>query len=73
MEKKYRCIVKIGNRDNGSAHCLKYHVNNLLKFTAFLDEKHPDWRWYNVYSQKTGEQISNFTRHQRPRQKWVGP
>ena len=72
MEKKYLCVVKIANNEDGSAKCLKYHVNNLLKFTDFLDKEHSDWRWYNVYSKKTGEQISNFTKFQRPGKKWVG-
>jgi hypothetical protein len=72
MEKKYRCIVKIGNRGNGSAHCVKYHVNNLLKFTVFLDKEFPDWRWYNVYSQKSGEKLDSFTKFQRPVRRWVG-
>ncbi len=54
-------IVKISAKD---FH--KYHVRNLLKFTAWLDVKFPGWKWYNVYDKKTKNQIGNFTNKQRP-------
>lgn len=57
---KYVCIVK-----TSQSH-LKYHVNDLLKFTAFLDDKHRDWKFYNVYDKKTREQIASFTINNRP-------
>ncbi len=44
----------------------KYHVNNLIKFTQFLDKTYPGWRWFNVFDQKTKNQIGNFTNHNRP-------
>jgi len=33
--KRYIAIVKIGNNPDGTAHCLKYHFDDLLKFTNF--------------------------------------
>lgn len=66
MEKQYKCIVKISNE-----RFLKYNVNNLLLFTAFLDREFPMWRWYNVYSKRTKEQLANFTKNRRPFKKWV--
>jgi hypothetical protein len=46
---------------------LKYRtVNNLLKFTAFLDVNFPEWRYYNVYDKTTKEQITSFTKNKRP-------
>lgn len=65
-EHLYRVIVKIGNKLSGEAHTLKYRTSNLLKFTEFLDIKWPEWRWYNVYDKKTGAQVGNFTKFDRP-------
>lgn len=60
-DKEYRCIVKVGNDK-----FLRYHVNNLLKFTAFLDREWPEWRWFNVYGKKEREQVASFTKNNRP-------
>lgn len=59
--KKYKVIVKVNNDD-----FVKYNVNNLLKFTVFLDKNFEGWRWFNVYDKKTREQIGNFTNKNRP-------
>jgi hypothetical protein len=46
---------------------VKYRtVNNLLKFTSFLDVNFPTWRFYNVYSKESKEQITSFTKNNRP-------
>ena len=69
MTKRYTAIVKIKNNPDGSAYCVKYHFNDLLKFTKFLDEKWPAWKWYNVYSnneEHKGIQIGNYTNKRRP-------
>lgn len=74
MSKRYTAIVKIGNKSDGSAHCLKYRFDNLLNFTSFLDKKWQDWKWFNVYSNKgidEGKQLSNFTKHNRPVSKFL--
>jgi hypothetical protein len=69
MPNRYTVIVKIGNKPDGSAHCLKYRVTDLLKLTQFLDRKWPGWKWFNVYA-KTGinkrEQLASFTKNSRP-------
>lgn len=54
-------IVKISQ-----TQFLKYHVRNLIKFTQFLDQTYPGWRWFNVYDKKTKNQLGNFTTKQRP-------
>ena len=59
--KKYRVIVKVGD-----SKFLKYHVNNLLKFTSFLDAEFPNWRFFNVFDYDTREQIANYTRNNKP-------
>ena len=72
--KKYEIIVKIKNNADNSAHCVKYRVDNLLKFTEFLDTKWNDWKWFNVYSnhsENKGIQLGNFTKYQRPKSKYV--
>ncbi len=66
MEKKFRCIVKV-DKD----HFVKYHVNDLLKFTDFLDGNFPSWRFFNVYSKKTSQQLANFTKNKKPQSKWI--
>lgn len=60
MSKKYKIIAKVG-KDK----FVKYHVNNLLSFTSFLDLNFKDWRFFNVFDQ-TGQQIANFTKNNRP-------
>lgn len=72
--KRYIAIVKIKNNIDGTAKCVKYRFNNLLKFTEFLDKKWSQWKWYNVYSNKKtnkGEQIGNYTNKNRPIKKTV--
>jgi hypothetical protein len=67
--KKYIAIVKVADNPNGSAKCLKYRFNDLLKFTTFLDKDWRTWRWFNVYANKgnyKGEQLDNFTNKRRP-------
>ena len=67
--KKYIAIVKIKNNSDGTAHCVKYRFDNILKFTEFLDRKWPEWKWYNVYSNTgstKGSQIRSYTKNNRP-------
>jgi ABC-type sulfate transport system substrate-binding protein len=74
ISKRYVAIVKIGNNADATALCVKYRFNDLLKFTAFLDKKWPQWRWFNVYSNcgtnKT-IQLANFTNKNRPTQRRI--
>jgi hypothetical protein len=60
-QKRYTCIAKTGNEK-----FVKYRLNNLAKFTAFLDRKWPNWRWFNVFDNRTKLQIANFTKNSRP-------
>jgi len=74
MLKRYKVIVKIGNNSDGSAHCVKYRVNDLKRFTAFLDDKWPQWKWFNVYSNAgidKGQQLANFTKFKKPDKRFV--
>jgi hypothetical protein len=71
MEKKYKVIAKVGNNENGTAKCVKYNVNDLVKFSQFLDKQFPTWRWFNVYSKETKVQIGSFTKFNRPHSKFV--
>ena len=59
--KKYKIIAKVDNDK-----FVKYNVNNLLKFTNFLDKNYDKWRWFNVYDKNTREQIGSFTNNKRP-------
>ena len=74
MSKKYKVIAKIRNNPDGSAYCVKYRVNDLKKFAAFLDSKWPEWKWFNVYSNSginKGGQLTNFTKNNRPLTRFV--
>ena len=74
MSKRYTAIVKIKNRPDGSAHCVKYRFDNLLNFTKFLDKNWTQWKWFNVYSNKDtdrGKQLANFTKFNKPKAKYV--
>ena len=69
ISKKYIAIVKVADNPDGSAKCLKYRFNDLLRFTEFLDKDWRTWRWFNVYANSgnyKGEQIDNFTNKRRP-------
>jgi hypothetical protein len=72
--KKYKAIVKIKNNPDGTAFCVKYRFDDLLKFTNFLDSKWQDWKWYNVFSNKKqdkGQQIGSFTKHNKPNSRFI--
>ena len=67
--KRYVAIVKISNNSDGTAYCVKYRFNDLLKFTDFLDKKWSEWKWYNVFSNRGDNkkrQIANYTNKKRP-------
>lgn len=67
--KRYKAIVKIRNNKDGTAYCVKYRFEDLLKLTEFLDKKWSEWKWYNVFSNRgnnKGKQIANFTNKKRP-------
>lgn len=66
MEKKYKVIAKVGNNENGTAKCVKYNVNDLVKFSQFLDKQFPAWTWFNVYSKESKLQLGSFTKFKRP-------
>ncbi len=66
---KYRCIVKLVSADGD--RFLKYRTNDLLKFCKFLDVKFPEWKWFNVYDKKTGDQIGSFTINNRPKNRFI--
>lgn len=72
--KKYIAIVKLYNNKDGTAKCLKYRFNDLLKFTEFLDTKWSEWKWFNLYSNKLenkGTQLGSFTRNNKPTSKYI--
>lgn len=72
--KRYVAIVKINNKEDGTANCLKYRFNDLIKFTKFLDNKWSQWKWYNVFSNRgneKGKQLANYTNKNRPLNKSV--
>ncbi|HEX7413378.1 MAG TPA: hypothetical protein VF411_04970 [Bacteroidia bacterium] len=54
------CIAKIGNNPDKTAKCVKYRTNDLAKFANFLDRKHPEWTWYNVFLKETGKQAMSL-------------
>jgi hypothetical protein len=59
--KKYTCIVK-----TGPEKFVKYRLNDLVKFTTFLDHHWSDWRWFNVFDNRARAQVANFTKEKRP-------
>ena len=59
--KKYTCIVKTGPQK-----FVKYRLNDLIKFTSFLDRNWSAWTWFNVFDNRTKLQVGNFTKYQKP-------
>jgi hypothetical protein len=49
-KKRYRCIVFVYGRSDRQGKHLKYRVDDLLKFTEFLDKSHPNWWIISVYA-----------------------
>ncbi len=70
-ESKYKCIIKVGNNPDRSAHCVTYHSSNLLSLVRLLDKKFPKWTWMNVFDKKNEVQLASYTIHNRPQQKYV--
>jgi hypothetical protein len=72
--KKYISIVKLYNKNDGTAKCIKYRFNDLIKFTQFLDTNWSEWKWFNLYSNKLenkGTQLGNFTKNNKPTSKYI--
>lgn len=69
VSKIYVCICKVGNNPDGTAKCIKHRLNDLLSYVRFLDQYHPTWTWFNVYSNtgaNKGQQLASYTKHNRP-------
>jgi hypothetical protein len=67
--KKYKTITKVS-----ADKFVTYNVNDLIKFTKFLDEKYTGWRWFNVHiyeKEGKGAQIGNFTNKNRPTSRFI--
>jgi hypothetical protein len=72
--KRYIAIVKISNRPDGKAYCVKYRFDNLIKFSKFLDDKWTGWKWFNVYSNRgknKGVQLGSFTSKNKPLKRYL--
>lgn len=69
---RYYIKVKISPEKiimNGTKHdkLIWIHSNDLISFVYFLDEKYPEWCWFNVYDNKDKtKQLANFTKNNRP-------
>jgi len=35
-------------------------VHNLLKFSVFLNQKHPGWKYINVYDRRTSKYLTRY-------------
>ena len=58
----YTIITKVGKDQ-----FVKYrNVSNLIRFTSFLDNKFPTWKYFNVYDKSSKKQIASFTVNNRP-------
>lgn len=75
---KYYCKIKIEPKkvtlDDGKLHdrLIYIHSNNLLSLTEFLDNKYPDWCWFNVFdNHDKSKQIASFTKNKRPNHQLV--
>ena len=56
----YRVWVKTDNEDYKT-----WHTSDLIKLQMFLDNKYPQWRFFNVYDKKTGHNLASFTKTRR--------
>lgn len=67
--KKYKVIAKVDAKK-----FVKYNVNDLMAFTAFLDKEFAGWRWFNVFQYNKdgdGKKLESFTNSKRPTSKYL--
>lgn len=62
---KYTVIAKVE-----AGKVVKYHSDDLVNFTRFLDRRFPKWCWFNVFL-PTGEQVASYTNRNKPTSKQV--
>lgn len=61
----YTIIAKVLN--NNRFEFVKYrNVNDLVKFSEFLDQNFQNWYYFNVFDKFSRSQIGNFTKNKRP-------
>jgi hypothetical protein len=54
----YNAIVFTGDINIGNKGYVKYRkINNLQRFNIFLNKKYPEWKFYNLYDNKTKQKI----------------
>jgi hypothetical protein len=54
----YNAIVFTGDINIGNKGYVKYRkINNLQRFNIFLNNKYPEWKFYNLYDNKTKQKI----------------
>lgn len=59
---KYTIIAKVD-----TVKFVKYrNVTSLKKFADFLDVRFPSWKYFNVFDPVTGDQVSSYTKNERP-------
>ncbi|MFZ1806416.1 MAG: hypothetical protein WAU36_04295 [Cyclobacteriaceae bacterium] len=63
--------MKVGNNADGSVKSVTYHSSDLLSFTRFLDIHYKTWTYFNVYLVKTGDKVGQFTKFNKPQNKWI--
>lgn len=62
MKAKYAIIAKVS-----TDKFVKYrNVSSLKKFADFLDRSFPSWKYFNVYDSQTRDQVSSYTKNERP-------
>jgi hypothetical protein len=62
--KRYIVIAKVG-----SDKFIKHHTSDLLKYSKYLKDNYPDFRYFNVFDKATGVQITSYTKYRLPASK----
>ena len=62
----YRVWVKTDNEEYKT-----YHTSDLIDIQNFFDRKFPQWRFFNVYDKKNGNNLASFTKTRRALSKKV--
>ena len=62
----YNAVIKI--KTDNEDRFLKYRgINNLVKFTEFLDRNFPNWKYFNIYDHKSKSYLKSFTINNKPK------
>lgn len=66
MGRKKRIVIAKVKKGTETKFVKYEYVNNLVRFTRYLDVNFDDWYYMNVFDRESRQQIANFTKNRPP-------